>query len=283
MLNRISSALSRAGSTLSLAAHRFRAIDGGQRAAAFAYSAFFSLFPFILLLVSLSSVIFDRATAGAAIISYIEKYIPLSGELQQYLFDTVLKVSRTRGKAGFLAFAMLTWAAMQFFTTLVHATNRAWGTEIHNWWRQPLKNLTLLGITIIAVLMGVAVPVLGKMARSIFHAAVFFPWAYSLWVFFVPWLVLFLGLIIFYKLAPRRRTTYKEVWLPALCATALLHVAQTIFVLYLKHFSSLTATYGAFGGVIALMLWIYVSGMIFIFCACLCAAQASTKPKGVNN
>ena len=279
MQTSINRALARTGSTLSLAAHKFSGIDGGQRAAAFAYSAFFSLFPFILLLVSLTSVIFDRATAGAAVIGYIEKYLPLSGEVQQYIFDTVLKVAKTRGQAGILALTMLTWAAMQFFTTLVHATNRAWGTEGHNWWRQPLKNFTLLCIMIIAVLMGVAVPVLGKMARSIFHAAVFFPWAYSLWVFFVPWLVLFLGLIVFYKLAPRRRTTFGEVWLPALCATALLHAAQTVFVLYLKHFSSFTATYGAFGGIIALMLWIYVSGMIFIFCACLCAAQAATRAR----
>jgi Ca2+-transporting ATPase len=52
-------------------------------------------------------------------------------------------------------------------------------------------------------------------------------------------------------------------------------------VLYLNHFSALTAMYGAFGGIIALMLWIYVSGMIFIFGACLCVAQAA-KPKGVR-
>jgi len=268
--------------TLTLAAQNFLNIDGGQRAAAFAYSAFFALFPLILLLVSLASVFFDKATAGTAVIGYIEKYLPLSGEVQQHLFDTVLRVARTRGQAGILAFAMLTWAAMQFFTTLVHATNRAWGTGGHNWWRSPLKNLTLLAMMIVAVLVGVAVPVLGKMARSIFHTAVFFPWAYSLWVLFVPWLVLFFGLSLFYKLAPRRRTTFPEVWLPALIATLLLHAAQNLFVLYLKHFSALTAVYGAFGGVIALMLWIYVSGMIFIFGACLCAAQAAAGAKAAD-
>lgn len=276
MPKRINRAAARTASTLSLAAQKFSGIDGGQRAAAFAYSAFFALFPLILLLVSLASLFFDKATAGVAVIGYIERYLPLSGEVQQHIFDTVLRVARARGQAGILAFVMLTWAAMQFFTTLVHATNRAWGTEGHNWWRRPLKSLTLLGIMIVAVLVGVAVPVLGKMARSIFQIGVFFSWAYNLWVFFVPWLVLFLGLSVFYKLAPRRRTTFREVWLPALFATVLLHAAQSLFVLYLRHFSALSATYGAFGGIIALMLWIYVSGMIFIFGACLCAAQAKT-------
>lgn len=282
MPKRLNNAAQRTLSTLTLAAQKFLNIDGGQRAAAFAYSAFFALFPFILLLVSLASLLFDRAAAGTAIVGYIEKYLPLSGELQRYIFDTALKVAKARGQAGIVAFVMLTWAAMQFFTTLVHATNRAWGTEMHNWWRRPLKNLTLLGMMIVGVLAGVAVPVLGKMARSIFHSSAFFPGVYGLWVFFVPWLVLFLGLSAFYKLAPRRRTTFREVWLPALFATVLLHIAQNGFVLYLKHFSSLTAMYGAFGGIIALMLWIYVSGMIFIFCACLCAAQAATEKAAIQ-
>lgn len=282
MPKRLNNAVLSAYATLTLAAQKFMTIDGGQRAAAFAYSAFFALFPLILLLVSLASVFFDKATAGTAVIAYIEKYLPLNAEVQQHIFDTVLRVARTRGQAGILALAMLTWAAMQFFTTLVHATNRAWGSEGHNWWRRPLKSLTLLAMMIVAVLVGVAVPVLGKMARSIFHSAVFFPWVYSLWVFFVPWLALFFGLSVFYKLAPRRRTTFKEVWLPALFATILLHAAQTLFVLYLKHFSSFTAIYGAFGGIIALMLWIYVSGMIFIFSACLCAAQAATEKTAIQ-
>jgi Ca2+-transporting ATPase len=35
----------------------------------------------------------------------------------------------------------------------------------------------------------------------------------------VPWLVVFLGLSLFYRLAPRRPTRYAEVWVAALCAT----------------------------------------------------------------
>jgi uncharacterized BrkB/YihY/UPF0761 family membrane protein len=38
--------------------------------------------------------------------------------------------------------------------------------------------------------------------------------------------------------------------------------------------TGLNAIYGAFGGIMALLLWIYLSGCIFIFGACLCAAQA---------
>jgi uncharacterized BrkB/YihY/UPF0761 family membrane protein len=44
-------------------------------------------------------------------------------------------------------------------------------------------------------------------------------------------------------------------------------------VIYLKNFASLNVVFGVIGGIMALLLWIYVSGYIFIFGACLCAAQ----------
>jgi Ca2+-transporting ATPase len=82
---------------------------------------------------------------------------------------------------------------------------------------------------------------------------------------------------MFYKLAPRRPTRFAEVWLAALVATLLLLAAESLFVIYLKNFSTLNAVYGAFGGIMALLLWIYLSGCIFIFGACLSAAQAEDR------
>jgi len=60
----------------------------------------------------------------------------------------------------------------------------------------------------------------------------------------------------------------------ALGATVLLKIAESLFVIYVKHFATLNAVYGTLGGIMALLLWIYLSGCGFIFGACLCAAQA---------
>jgi len=95
--------------------------------------------------------------------------------------------------------------------------------------------------------------------------------------FFIPLLAVFLSLSLFYRLAPRRPTRFAEVWAAALCATALLQAAESLLVIYLKNFATLNAVYGAFGGIMALLLWIYLSGCIFIFGACLCAAQAERR------
>jgi YihY family inner membrane protein len=103
---------------------------------------------------------------------------------------------------------------------------------------------------------------------------------YGLGGFLIPSLAVFLGLSLFYRLAPRRRTRFAEVWVAALCATILLRVGEKLFLIYLTHFATLNAVYGAFGGIMALLLWIYLSGCVFIFGACLCAGRASAVPMG---
>ena len=72
----------------------------------------------------------------------------------------------------------------------------------------------------------------------------------------------------------KQELRFAEVWAAALCATVLLRAGESLFVIYLKNFATLNAVYGAFGGMVALLLWIYLSGCIFIFGACLCAGQA---------
>ena len=129
-----------------------------------------------------------------------------------------------------------------------------------------------------AVLLAVGLSIVSKVAHAwIFPVSRYLPWIYKLGAVLIPWVVVFISLAIFYKLAPWRRTRFSEIWPGALCATALLLTAETLFVVYLKHFAALNAIYGAFGGIMALLLWIYISGCIFIFGACLCAAQAETR------
>jgi YihY family inner membrane protein len=258
-----------------LAVKKFFLIDGSQLAEAFSYNAFFSLFPLTILLVTFASTFTSWDSAGAIVIGYIEGFVPLSGKMQDYIFDTIASVMKTRGQASVVASLILVWVTLQCFSTLINATNRAWGTEAPNWWQLPLKSLLLLGITADAVLVGIALPMLAQMAKEYFLIANDFTyWIYALGNFVIPLLVMFASLALFYKMAPRRPTRFAEVWLAALVVTLLLLAAESLFVIYLKNFSTLNAVYGTFGGIMALLLWIYLSGCIFIFGACLSAAQA---------
>jgi YihY family inner membrane protein len=258
-----------------LAVKRFLQIDGEHWAGAFAFSVFCSLFPLMVLFVTIASSFVDRDRAGKQAIAYMENYVPIGGEMQRHIVNTIAGVIKARQQAGAVAFLILVWAARQSFTTLICATNRAWGTADYNWWRLPLKSLVLLAITAGAVLLGMAVPLLMRMANGwVFPVHDFRSWVYGLGSFLIQLLVVFFSMSLFYRLAPRRPTRFAEVWASALCATVLLRAGESLFVIYLKEFATSNAVYGVFGGMLALLLWIYFSGCVFIFGACLCAGQA---------
>lgn len=282
MSSRFASKIRHARTALWLAAKKFFQIDGTQWAGAVAFNAFFSLFPLIILFVAMASSFIAPDKASAAIIGYAERYIPISGDMQHYVFGTIAGVVNARGRAGTVAFLLLVWAAIQCFVTLISATNRAWGCPTHNWWRLPLTSLILFGVMAGAIFLGIAVPLLATMAKDwLFPVYDLRSWVYGAGRSFLLLMVVFFSLTLFYRFAPRRLTRVAEVWPGALCATALLWVAASVFAVYLKHFATLNAVYGAFGGIMALLLWLYLSGCIFIFGVCLCATRAEMRSLGM--
>jgi Ca2+-transporting ATPase len=267
-------------SILYLAAKKFGNIDGAQRAGSTAYFAFFSLFPLIILIVTVASMFINWDKASQAVIDYIQGYVPIGEEIRQQIFGNLTNVVKVRGQAGLIALVMLIWVAIQFFTTLISATNRAWGTEDDNWWQLPLKSLVLLCITICAILIGILVPLLAKILKGWLLPEQYTNLMISdFLIFLVSNMVVFLCLCLFYKLAPRRPTQFSEVWIAAIISTILLRVSESLFLIYLNKFSTLNAVYGSIGGIMALLLWIYLSSWIFIFGVCLCAAQAEEHPR----
>ncbi len=85
--------------------------------------------------------------------------------------------------------------------------------------------------------------------------------------------MLFYGLLLFYLLAPRRNVRFAVAWPAALLGTCALELAQYLFGIYLTRIANLNAVYGAFGTIMALLFWIYVSGVIVIFFGCLAATR----------
>jgi Ca2+-transporting ATPase len=268
----------KAWAILLLAFKRFLHIDGDQRAAAFAYYAFFSLFPIILLFVTIGSRFVERDRAVHTVIAYIESYVPLGEEMKHSVFDIISGVVKSRGEVGAVASAVLIWGGMGFFSALIQAVTRARGTEIHTWWRMPLKSLLLLTIMASALLLGVSVPVLADVARSWIPPE--FGWTstgYKLLGTALPLLVLFYGLSLFYMVAPKGLTRFSRVWSSALITALLLRLLEFLFFLYLRNFARFNAVYGALGGIMALLMWIYLSGCLVIFGGCLCVAQAEMR------
>ena len=257
--------------------------DGEQRAASFAYYAFFAMFPLIVLLITIGTNFFgNRSEATDRIMTYVSDYLPLDTQDSKAIIGTIDGVVKSRKSAGLIAFGVLCWSALKFFQALVYGVNRAWGTRQYPWWRMPIKNLAMAAILASALLLGSMIP-------TIFDYVEYLYWKHS-WqlhldfIFvkslfqeilrpLVPALVLFYGFAMFYKFAPRRRTTLREVWPAAVFVTISFEILQRLFLLYTKNVGNFNKLYGTFGTVVALLLWIYLSGSIIILGGCLSAAR----------
>jgi Ca2+-transporting ATPase len=259
--------------------------DGEQRAASFAYYALFALFPLILLFVSIGSMFLDEASSTAAIVDYVGYYVPVGPDGQNVVINTIGGVIKSRRGVSSIAVLGIIWSSLGFFHALVRGVNRAWGTCEYPWWKLPIKNIGMVGIVASALFLGIIAPVVVT-AMQAFMRLHHLEYGEELVLailastqLLVPVAVLFYGFSMFYKFAPQRRTLFSEVWIAALLVTVLLQFLQHLFVLYVRNFSHFNKIYGTFGGVVALLMWIYLSGTIIIFGGCLCAAQAEARER----
>jgi YihY family inner membrane protein len=153
-----------------------------------------------------------------------------------------------------------------------------WHAKAYNRWRLPLKSLGLLGIGASAVLIGILLPGLARLVGGWLKSYLAFPdWAFVLMFHLLPWLELFYGLIMIYKLAPSRPTKFSEVWLGALGATVLIWLGELLFWTYAANFAHFDVLYGTLGGIVAFLLWVYLSGCVGVFGICVCAAHAEVR------
>jgi YihY family inner membrane protein len=255
---------------------KYSRIDGEQCAASFAYYAFFSLFPLILLLVVVGTLFIpDRILAARRVVEEVQQFVPLQPKDKAVLVVTIDNTIQNGLGAGILGLVALVWSALRFFQALVIGVNRAWGFKDYNWWKLPLKNLFIIGILISALLLGLGAPVLFNGLKSVhyFDISLIAGWLPT----FLPPAILFYGLLMFYKFAPRRSPPFAHVWMSALVVTLFLEVGQIGFGWYLATFANFNALYGVFGTIMGLLLWIYFSGVMMLFGGCL---AATTHPLG---
>lgn len=248
---------------------------GNEGAAAFAYYLLLSFLPLVILLVTAGSLFVERDVATQAVVQWVKHYVPLTGAQEHSAVGTIGGMLAARGQISLVAIPVLFWSSLQFLSVLIRTTNRLWHSPTYSWWRLPLKSLALLGITVSAVVIGILLPGMARLFQEWLATRLGLPgWMFTLIFQLIPWLVFFYGLIMIYRLAPSQDTRFSEVWLGALAATLLIWIIEWLFLLYGAHFASFNALYGALGGIVAFLLWIYLSSCACVFGICFCAALA---------
>ncbi|GAA2428157.1 YihY/virulence factor BrkB family protein [Streptomyces glaucus] len=240
-----------------------------DRAAALTYYGVLSLFPALLLLVSLPGVIGRRATDG--LLDNTEELTP--GPARDILRDAVVQLSDTGGTGGVLAVAGLLfalWSASGYVAAFIRASNAVYdlpeGRPV--WKLTPLR----LALTVVLMLMLAASALIvvftGPLAERAGTAiglgdAALTAWGVAKWPVLLLLVVLMIGLL--YWAAPNvRGRGFRWISPGSVLATLIWLAASAGFAVYAAHFGTYNKTYGTLAGAIVFLVWLWLSNLAIL-------------------
>lgn len=168
--------------------------------------------------------------------------------------------------AAVMGLVLAVWSARSAMASLMTAANIAYlETEKRNLFVQILVSLALTAGAVIGFLallvLGVAVP----MALKILGTSAWIQWVVDALQWMLLWCLAILGLAFVYRYAPaRERARWRWVTWGSVIAATLWLLTSGLFALYVRTFANYGKTYGALGGVIALLMWFYLSSIVVV-------------------
>ena len=183
---------------------------------------------------------------------------------------TLTEIQRGAG-TGLLSVgaAAALWGASRGMVSIITTLNVVYGvTTQRPWWR---RQLVAVGLTVMFSVLALAALLSVVFGERVGHAAA--AWAGLGFAFTEVWsllqwplgvLFVLTGIDLVYHLAPAVRQRW--YWLTPGSAFAGLAWGAVSLGLrtYVSHFGNYNATYGSIGGVILLLLWLYLSGMALL-------------------
>jgi membrane protein len=256
--------------TAKRAAKQFQAHNLSDWAAALTYYAILAIFPALIVLVSLLGLVGESATQP--LIDNVGKLAP--GPARDIFVGAITGIQENQGAAGVLfviGIAAALWSASGYVGGFMRASNAIYGVDEGRpfWKKRPVQ----LGITIALVLMTAAVAVAlvltGPLAQTVGDIVgvgdtAVTVWSIAKWPVMLAVVVTMLAFL--YWAAPNVKQP-KFRWLTPGGALALVGwiVASVGFAFYVANFGSYNETYGAIGGVIVFLVWLWITNLAILF------------------
>ena len=238
-----------------------------DRAAVLSYYFLFALFPALLFLTALVGLL-PTPNLMPELMRYVARVMPRSAAA---LVNSTLEEVVRGASGGLLSIGGLgaLWVASSGMASIMGALDAVGGlADQRPWWR---RRLTAVGLTLAFALFTLAALLLlffgariGEVVAVSIGRGPLFTLAWNLVQWPVLALLVLAGITLVYYLAPARPRPWR--WVTPGSAFALLAWLAMSFGLrlYVRYVGNYNATYGSIGGVILLMLWLYLSGIVLL-------------------
>ena len=227
--------------------------------AALSYYTLFSIAPLLLLVVAIAGLVFGEEAARGELFGQIAGLVGPEGARA----IEALLASANRPGTGVIAMATgtlgLIAGASAVFGELQNALDRIWRAPARKqrsgWFALIRSRLLSFGM-----ILAVAFLLMVSLVMSAALAALGEWWALDLAASFLLTTVMF---ALIYKIIPRVRIRWSDVWAGAAVTAALFALGKFLIGLYLGR-AGIASAFGAAGALVAVMVWVYYSAQIFL-------------------
>lgn len=238
-----------------------------DRAAQLSYYFVFALFPFLFFLVTLAAYL----PVTGAIDEMMARLEPLMPAEAMNIIKVQVHALVTRQHPHFLTLgiALAIWSASRAIDALRTALNLSYDVkESRPWWHVQGLAVLLTALTSALMLAAVAMLALGSSAgmwlAEQVHLDRFWPllWSWLRWPITAGGVMLVFALL--YYFLPDVKQEWRFITPGSVVGTLGWLLASWAFSIYAEHFAGYDRTYGSIGGMIVLLTWFWLTGLIFV-------------------
>ena len=248
--------------------------------ASIAYYALLSLFPFLLLILSLLGAVTADEHDRVAVLDFVFRYFPTQLDFVTNQLDAFRAARVQIGIGGLLA---LVWGSLGVFGAVTSAVNEAWGVEKQrSFLKHRLVSFLMLvaagGVMMVALMI---VSLVEVVERSRFGAIVtsirgmYVVQTLGFQYLGTVLVIIAVGLVFYF--IPNAKTRFRDVWVGAILTGALWRLAFDGFSWYIGRNTGMRMIHGSVAAILGFLLWIYVSSIILMYGVEFTAAYARMR------
>lgn len=239
-----------------------------DRAAALTYYGVLSIFPALLVLVSLIGLAGKDATQ-----SLIDNLgIAAPGTVREILQNAITNLQRTQSTAGLLAIIALAaalWSASGYIAAFMRASNAIYDVPEGRpvWKTLPIRVAVTALMMVLIAASAIGVVVSGDLAQRVGELFGWSSTAVTVWNI-LKWPVLLfvvaMMIAILYWASPNVRQGFRWVTPGGLFAILIWLIASASFAFYVANFGSYNRVYGSLASVIIFLIWLWISNIAIL-------------------
>lgn len=269
---------------LKSAAKTFKDRNLSSWAAALTYFSILSIFPAMIAVISLLGVIGESAIGP--IIVQIESAAP--GPARDLLVQSLESIAASRGASitGLVIGVLLAvWSASGYVSGFMDVGNAIYATDEERplWKKYAVRYLLTATLLILLAICGMGLVFTGALAQEVGDIVGMGSQAVDLWsALKYPILLVAVSLMLalLYWFAPDVKHPSFLAILPGSGLAIMLWIAASlIFGVYVSEFASYNKTYGALGGIVMFLVWLWLTNIAVLFGAAL-NAQVEARRGG---